>query len=138
MKKVLGFIFASFATCLFLASCHKVVKDKTSGLVDEINDSVMVVKIDGSKIHFDIREASFTHGAVMYGDSVIVDYIGDLTKKRAVAESVFLIDRPSAIVEIKPGEIDSTAELKTRQAPEGAVKSIDKLIDAAKRQRKAQ
>lgn len=135
MKKLTGFIFAAFALALLSVSCHKVEKGQTSGLIDEVNDSVMVLKIDGTKINFDIRDASFTNGVVMYGDSVIVYYIGDLSKKRALAESVYLINRLSPVVEIKEGEIDSTAELKTRQATPNQVKSIDKLIEAAKKQR---
>lgn len=132
MKKIFGFIIAFFAVLLLSVSCSKVVKDKTSGVVDEINDSVMVLKVDGSKVHFDITAASFTHGAVMYGDSVIVHYAGDLSQKRALAEAVFLIERPGTIVEVKVGEIDSTKELLTRPAEEGATEEIDNLIRLAK------
>ncbi|MBQ3753707.1 MAG: hypothetical protein II864_09215 [Prevotella sp.] len=138
MKKIFGFIFAFFAMLLLSVSCSKVVKDKTSGLVDEINDSVMVLKIDGSKVHFDVTAASFTHGAVMYGDSVIVHYTGDLSKKRALAEAVYLIERPGTIVEVKEGEIDSTKELLTRPAEAGATEAIDNLIRLSKSQRHAE
>lgn len=131
MKKIFGFIIAFFAVLLLSVSCRKVVKDKTSGLVDEITDSVMVLKIGDSKVHFDITSAVFTHGVVMYGDSVIVDYIGDLKEKRALAEAIFLIDRPSPIVEIKHGEIDSTKELLTRPADEGEIEEFDNLIRLA-------
>jgi len=132
MKKIFGFIIAFFAVLLLSVSCSKVVKDKATGLVDEINDSVMVLKIDGSKVHFDITAASFTHGAVMYGDSVIVHYTGDLSKKRALAEAVFLIERPGTIVELKEGEVDSTKELLTRPAEEGELEELDNLIRLTK------
>ena len=99
MKKLFAFLFAVFALAVISVSCSKIVKDKVTGLVDEINDSVLVARIDGSKVNFDIREATFTNGAVMYGDSVIIHYIGDLSKKRALAETVYLIERTGVIVE---------------------------------------
>ena len=136
MKKLFAFLFAVFALAVITVSCSKIVKDKVTGLVDEINDSVLVARIDGSKVNFDIRDASFTNGAVMYGDSVIIHYVGDLSKKRALAEAVYLIARTGVIVEIKENEIDSTAELQTRPASPDQVKSIDKLIEAAKKQEK--
>ena len=119
MKKLIGFLFASVAVLLLSVSCrHKMEHGEVRGLIDEMNDSAMVVKIDGSKVKFDITVASFTHGAVMYGDSVIVYYIGDLSMKRALAESVYLIDRPSRIIEIprNPEKRDTTAEMITRPA----------------------
>lgn len=117
MKKLFGFLFAAVAVLLLSVSCrHKVVRDECRALVDEINDSVLVGKIDGNKVKFDISEAAFTHGAVMYGDSVIIHYIGDLSMKRAFAESVFLLERKSQIIEIPrdPAKRDTTAELKVR------------------------
>jgi hypothetical protein len=53
-----------------------------------------------------------------------------------LAETVYLIERPGVIVEIKENEIDSTAELQTRPASPDQVKAIDKLIEAAKKQEK--
>ena len=117
MKKLLSFLFAATAVVLLSVSCrHKIVRDECRALVDEINDSVLVGKIDGSKIKFDVRDASFTHGAVMYGDSVIIHYIGDLSMKRALAESVFLLDRPGKIIEVPkdPAKRDKNVELLTR------------------------
>lgn len=117
MKKLFGFLFAAVAVVLLSVSCrHKVVRDECRALVDEINDSVLIGKVDGNKIKFDISEAVFTHGAVMYGDSVIINYIGDLSMKRAFAESVFLLERKSQIIEISrdPAKRDTTAELKVK------------------------
>lgn len=132
MKKVFGFIIIAFAVALTTASCrHEIKHDKTTGIVDEINDSVMVLRTtDNGKVKFDITVASFTHGAVMFGDSVIVHYAGDLSMKRALAETVFLIDRPGNILEIKDGEVigDKTPELKTRPAKKEDLEGIDNLI----------
>lgn len=127
MKKLFGLLFAVCAAMLLTVSCrHKMEHGETRGLVDEINDSVMVVKIDGSKIKFDITVASFTHGVVMYGDSVIVNYIGDLSMKRALAETVFLLDRPSPVVVIDHNASPDSME---------KVPLMTKPIDADKRRR---
>lgn len=118
MKKLFGFLFAAAAVVLLSVSCrHKMEHGETSGLVDEINDSVMVVKIDGSKVKFDITVASFTHGAVMYGDSVIVNYIGDLSMKRALAETVYLLERPSQEVVIDHNAPKDTTKTKLVTRP---------------------
>ena len=118
MKKQFGYLFAAVTFILLTPSCrHKMEHGETRGLVDEINDSAMIVKIDGSKVNFDITVASFTHGAVMYGDSVIVNYIGDLSMKRALAESVFLLDRPSKEVVIDHNVTPDTTKVKLVTRP---------------------
>ena len=136
MKKLFSFIFATAVVVLLSVSCrHKIEHGETSGLVDEINDTSMIVKIDGSKVKFDISVASFTHGAVMYGDSVIVHYVGDLSMKRALAETVYLIDRPSRIVIIDRNEpIDTTDKtpLLTRPADPAKVENDRRAVNAAK------
>ncbi|MBP5425864.1 MAG: hypothetical protein J6Y33_07305 [Prevotella sp.] len=136
MKKLFSFIFATAVVVLLSVSCrHKIEHGETSGLVDEINDTSMIVKIDGSKVKFDISVASFTHGAVMYGDSVIVHYVGDLSMKRALAETVYLIDRPSRIVIIDRNEpIDTTDKtpLLTRPADPDKVENDRRGVNAAK------
>jgi len=134
MKKLFGFLFAIAAATLLTVSCrHKMEHGETRGLVDEINDTAMVVKIDGSKVKFDITVATFTHGAVMYGDSVIVHYVGDLSMKRALAETVFLIDRPSRIIEIPrdPAKRDTTAEVKTMPLDPMKQRKSNRMIRAA-------
>ena len=117
MKRFLGILFAAAVVTVCMVSCRRVVRADVRALVDEINDTAMVVRIDGdSKVMFDIREATFTNGAVMYGDSVVVKYIGDLSMKRAFAESVRLIERPGNIIIVDPNAPDTVKEVKTRQA----------------------
>ena len=96
---------------LLTASCgYKAVHDKTDGLVERlVYDSVMTVHIDGSSIDFDISVAKYTHGRVMEGDSVVVYYYGDLSKGRALAESIYLKDRPGNVLEVKRGEKPANA-----------------------------
>ena len=142
MKKLFGFLFAALAVVLLSVSCrHKVVRDECRALVDEINDSVLIGKVDGTSVKFDISEAVFTHGAVMYGDSVIINYIGDLSMKRAFAESVFLLDRKSNVIEIPrdPAKRDTTAVMKVKPLDKKEMTEMkakgDRMLRAAKRSR---
>jgi hypothetical protein len=139
MKRFLGFLTLTAAvTALTLMGCRKVVRADVRALVDEINDTVMVAKIGDSKVKFDIREAKFTHGAVMYGDSVIVNYIGDLDEKRAFAESIYLLERPSQIITIDhnapidPSVKPETKPIETKEAKE-MQRNSDRMIKAAKK-----
>jgi hypothetical protein len=134
MKRFLGILTVCAAVAvMLLTSCHKVVRADVRALVDEINDSVMVTKIDGKVVKFDISEAKFTNGAVMYGDSVIVNYIGDLSMKRAFAETVWLIERPSQIIVIdKNAAIDPNAPVETRPADPRSVEATQKGLKAAR------
>ena len=143
MKRFLGILLAVAALSVAMVSCRKVVRADVRALVDEINDTVMVCKIGDSKVKFDIREAKFTHGAVMYGDSVVVNYIGDLSEKRAFCESVYLLERPSNIVVVdhsKPA--DPTAAPQTRPAdPERdkqGMKNSQRLIKKLQKRAKQQ
>ena len=133
MKRLFSFLLIATALTLTLDSCHKVVRDQTFALVDEMNDSVLVAKIDGTRVNFDITEAVFTNGAVMYGDSVIIHYIGDLSKKRAFAESVHLIDRPSQVITVPAdGSVDSTKEMKLRDVDPKASNRAKRASDIAR------
>ena len=140
MKKLFSFLFAAAAVVLMTVSCrHKMEHGDTRGLVDEINDSVMILKVDGSKIQFDITVANFTHGAVMYGDSVIVNYVGDLSKKRALAEAVYLLDRPSNVIIVdhsKPVDTTKTKLLTKPSDPEKKENARRMLRDFEKLQKR--
>ena len=136
MKKLLGFLMAVAAVAMLSVSCHKAERGEATGQVDEITDSVMIVKIDGSKVKFDITDCAFTNGAVMYGDSVIIGYVGDLSASYSVAETCYLLVKPSEVVEIEPGVIDSTKELKTRPADEKELQNINRLIKTVKKHQK--
>lgn len=130
MKRLLGYLFAALAVTLLSVSCHKAVRAEATGQVDEITDSMMIVKIDGSKVKFDITDCTFTNGAVQYGDSVIIGYVGDLSASYSVAETCYLIVRPSKIVEAST-ERDTTLELKTRAAEKSEAEEIDNLVRIA-------
>ena len=129
MKKLLGFLFAVLAVSMLSVSCRKVVRDNVSAIVDEINDSVMIARTADGKVIFDIRDTKYTNGAVMYGDSVVVVYVGDLSEKRAFAESVRLVPKPSPVV---TDEVDTTKVLQTREASPEAIEAMDNMIKAAR------
>ena len=134
MKKVLGFLMAVAAVALLSVGCHKAERADATGLVEEITDSMMIVKIDGSKVKFDITECVFTNGAVMYGDSVIIGYVGNLSAAYSVAETCYLIVKPSPTVEV--GVVDTTKELKTRPADPERRKEVSKMLDVLKKSQK--
>ena len=130
MKRLLGYLFAALAVAALSVGCHKVVRGDATGLVDEITDSVMIVKIDGSKVKFDITECTFTNGAVMYGDSVIIGYVGDLSASYSVAETCYLIVKPSKVVVVTE-EPDTTKELLTRPVEKKEVEEVNNLVRLA-------
>ena len=135
MKRLFSFLFALATFAVLTVSCrHEVVRDDVKALVDEINESVLVGKIDGTKVKFDIREATFTHGAVMYGDSVIINYIGDLSMKRALAKTVFLLERKGNIIEIprEPEKRDTVKKLMTKPADSKQLEESRRAVNAAK------
>ena len=132
MKRLLGYLFAAFAVILLSVGCHKAERADATGLVDEITDSVMIVKIDGSKVKFDITDCTFTNGAVMYGDSVIIGYVGDLSASYCVAETCYLLAKKGNIVVVGE-EPDTTKELMTREADKKTVEGIDNLVRIAKK-----
>ena len=129
MKKLLGFLFAVLAVSMLSVSCRKVVRDNVSAIVDEINDSFMIARTADGKVIFDIRDTKYTNGAVMYGDSVVVVYVGDLSEKRVFAESVRLVPKPSPVV---TDEVDTTKVLQTREASPEAIEAMDNMIKAAR------
>ena len=135
MKNVKGFIFAVLSiSALWLSSCSKDVKDVTTGFVEEVNDSVLIARVDGDKIYFDVRGAQYTNGAVMFGDSVAISYVGNLSNKRAVAEIVRLLPKPSPVIE---AVVDTTKELKTREADPKDVDAMKKMIKVAEKYKTA-
>ena len=68
---------------LAMHSCRKEIKVCTAK-IEEVSDSTsMTTMIGDYQISFDISKARFTNGAVMRGDSVRINYIGDLKERKA-------------------------------------------------------
>lgn len=110
MKKRI--LFISFCTALLFAACSPEIKVCT-GHVNSLNDSVMVLQIGEYEVSFDVVKARLTNGAVIPGDSVNVDYIGDLRKKQARAILINLIPPKGTVID---NTVDTTKELLTRPA----------------------
>ena len=114
---------------MFVSSCTKRV-EQTRALVKSVNDSTMIASIDKYDITFDIMEANFLNGAVMSGDSVAIEYVGNLRDKSAKALLVNLV--PPKPRYIKPG-YDSTKELKTAPMSESEKENLDAFVKEAKK-----
>lgn len=120
------------AAVLILAGCHTKEIKVCSAKIDTMTDTTIVTKIGDYKITFDTKEARYTNGAVMPGDSVTVHYVGDLKEKHAVAAIVYLIPPKGTEVE---AVYDPTKELKTTPMSEEDAKELDEFIKAEKKHR---
>ena len=92
-----------------------------SGKVKSINDSAMVASVGDYSIRFDVSSAKYTNGFVMDGDSVSINYVGDLRDKKARALAVRLIPRSTVVDAV----YDPSKELKTADRPLGEKASED-------------
>ena len=93
----------------------------------------MVTGIGQYQIQFDISKARFTNGAIMVGDSVRVNYIGDLKEKKAKAVIVYLMPQKSNVV---TAGFNPDAELETKPMTSEEKESFDKFVETAKKNRK--
>ena len=114
MKKLLIFPLLLLSV-LLIQSCRKEIKICTAK-VSEVKDSTeMLTQIGDYEIKFDIKDARFTHGAVMQGDSVRINYIGELSKREAKALVVYILPKPGNVVD---AVYNPDTELKTREMSE--------------------
>lgn len=92
----------------------------------------MVVVIGDDCVKFDINDARYTNGAIMVGDSVKVEYVGDLDEKKAKAVIVYLIPKKGNVVN---AGYNSNAELKTKPMDSITKKKFDEFVESAKKDR---
>lgn len=116
-----------------LQSCKKEMQTGYAKIEKLDLPNSMVATIDGDSIEFDIREANFTSGAVMVGDSVKVSFVGDLGDKKAKAAVIMLLPQKRNVVE---AGYNPDAELKTKSATPEEKKSFDEFVEKAKESRK--
>ena len=128
MKKTLGLILCS-AILLCVSSCREKIQS-TAGVIKKINDTVMVTKISDYLISFDIKKVKLTHGAVMPGDSIKIDYIGDLKERKAIALVVTYIPQTGHYVE---AGYDPTKKLQTKSSTPKEDKELDEFLKNAKK-----
>lgn len=116
--------------CLLLVcSCSPDVKT-CSGRINRLNDTLMVMQIGDYTIDFDIRKARYTNGAILSGDSVNVDYTGDLRQKKAKALTVSLIPPVGTVVDLS--EMDTTKELLVAPKSPEQVKALREFVEGEK------
>ena len=128
MKKILSLLSLVVVLSLF-ASCQEKIKT-CHGKVKRVTDTTIVATVDKYEILFDTRDANFLNGAVLFGDSAVFNYIGDLRKKEVRAMVVNWI--PPKPHYIKKG-YDSTQELKTAPMSEGQKEQLDAFVKEAKK-----
>lgn len=128
MKKVI-FSLLAILTILLVSSCKERM-ETTRALVKSVNDSTIVASIDKYDITFDILNANFLNGAVMRGDSVSIEYVGDLRDKTVKALLINLV--PPKPRYMKPG-IDKSKPLKTEPMSKTEVENLDAFVEEAKK-----
>ncbi len=92
MKKtsLLASLFFCIACCL--CSCQR--EGECRVLIVSITDNTLVASSDSKEITFDITQTVYTNGAVMSGDSAVIDYKGD----RAL--SIRFIETEGRVIEL--------------------------------------
>lgn len=107
-------------------SCRKEIKVCTAK-VQEVTDSTsMKTMIGDYEITFDMSKARLTNGAVMPGDSVRINYIGDLKERKAKALIVYLIPKPGNVVD---AVYDPNKELLTKPMDPEDKKRLDEFVE---------
>lgn len=117
------------AFLLVIASCSQEIKTCT-GRINRINDTLMTMQIGDYEVEFDMRKARYTNGAVMRGDSVNVDYVGELRDKKGRALIVCLVPPEGTVIE---AVVDTTKELITAPMSEEDARRLDEFVKNAKK-----
>lgn len=128
MKKS-NFIFALFflVTAFSLTSCSG--GGEVKGVVKDMVDSThtLIADIDGSEGVFFMGDATYINGAVMLGDTVVINYSGSLSDAKAL--TVRLIPREGNVIDFNT--IPSEEPLMTKPASKEEVENMKKFKDEA-------
>lgn len=112
MKKTIFFCLVALFALMF-GSCSR-KEHSARVLVKDVNDSVMKIEDDGSRVDVDVRKAIYTAGAIQGGDSAVLNYFGSLSSGDCQAVSIELLPRAGRHVE---AVFDPKAPLKTDNKP---------------------
>ena len=129
MKRFLSVVLCVLSVVVLLSSCEKRIQTCRVA-VKGVNDSVMVAKLDKYDIEFNTVQARFVNGAVMAGDSAVVEYVGDLREKKVVAVIVSLIPPKPHYIE---AGYDPSKKLEVAPMGEEEEKEMDAFIERAKK-----
>lgn len=127
MRKITGLICAVCFLGL-AASCSEEVKS-CAGRINSLNDSLMVMQIGEYEVNVNLSQARLTNGAIMPGDSVNVDYQGDLRKKSVKALLISLIPPQGTYVD---AGVDTTRELQTTPMTDEEVRASQEFFEMQK------
>lgn len=130
MKKLS--IFAACLATLFIASCGKKEMTTVKATITEMTDTTITAKVENDSMLFSTKKATYTNGAVMSGDSVVIYYVKGFGKKHATAAVVELIPPKGTIVEVGT---DTTKELKAVPMTDEEVKEFDNFVEHEKQRR---
>lgn len=92
----------------------------------------MVLAVGDDSVKFDINDARYTNGAIMVGDSVKVDYVGNLDERKVKAVIISLIPKKGNVVN---AGYNSKAELKTKPMDSITKKRFDEFVESAEKDR---
>ncbi len=130
MKKYVVIPLLLLVAVLAMQSCRKEIKVCTAKVEQVADSTTMTTHVGDYAISFDISKARFTHGAVMPGDSVRINYVGDLKERKAKALIVYLIPKPGNVVEVG---YDAGKELLTKPMDPEDRRRLDEFVRNAGR-----
>ena len=110
MKKLtcLSIIVATVITVL--SACKEEVRVSRT-VIDDVTDSTVTITCNAKQLVLDTRKSILQNGAVMKGDSAIVDFVG--TGKKAKAVRISLIPKAGNIVSLEELRNDTANTLIT-------------------------
>lgn len=110
MKKLtcLSIIVATVITVL--SACKEEVRVSRT-VIDDVTDSTVTITYNAKQLVLDTRKSILQNGAVMKGDSAIVDFVG--TGKKAKAVRISLIPKAGNIVSLEELRNDTANTLIT-------------------------
>jgi len=110
MKKLtcLSIIVATVITVL--SACKEEVRVSRT-VIDDVTDSTVTITYNAKQLVLDTRKSILQNGAVMKGDSAIVDFVG--TGKKAKAVIISLIPKAGNIVSLEELRNDTANTLIT-------------------------
>lgn len=131
-KKITLFAVCSLSVLFFSCSSHEI--KNTSAKITSMTDTTINATVGEDEIVFNTKKASYSNGAVMPDDSVVIYYVGNLSHKKATAAVVSLIPPKGTIVEVGN---DTSKELKTVPMTDEEVKEFDDFVEHEKQRRAA-
>lgn len=110
MKKHICLLFVVIVCLVCLAACSEEVRNSRT-VVNDATDSTITITYEGESLTLNTKETVITNGAVMQGDSVIVEFVGK--GKDAKALSITFLPQQGKIIDLNELKNDTTSNLIT-------------------------